>query len=165
MWWTVVLNFLDKIKWYAWVIGVLAASNLFTYAEWRHTSALLHIEKSVHAQDISNFRTAQATADAAAQAEKTVLLQESKTNAAKADASYSALLTQYHTNLLRYSTHQGATKQADSDQLSTTKGSDGPSESTNLPSTINISSDDAQVCAVNTARLQAVHDWAVSLPK
>lgn len=165
MWWTVVLSFLGKIKWYVWALGVLTLSNLFTYAEWQHTSHALKQERTVHAQDIANFKATQVAANMIANAQRQSLLTESKANAAKADADYSTLLTRYHASLVRYGTHQGHASQPDNHQLPATQGGNGPGTSADVPSTITISGNDAQICAVNTARLQSVHDWAISLPR
>jgi len=165
MWWTVALGFLGKVKWYVWVIGALSATNLFTYEMWQHDSHALKNEKAAHVQDINNFKAAQATANAVAEATRTTLITESKANAAKADANYASLLTQYRASLLRYRTDTGSGSQADHNQLPATEGSNGPSPSPQLPETLTISGADADICAVNTARLVAVHDWAISLPR
>lgn len=151
--------------WYFYTIGVLIAVNLFFSYEWHHTSDLLTKEKAVHAQDIQNFKTAQDIANANAKAEQAALVKESKADAAQADANYSGLLFKYHASLVRYSTSQGASQQADHYQLPTPQGSDGPGSSTDLPKSITITGNDAEICAINTARLQAVHDWAIALPK
>lgn len=161
-----------KVNWPIWLVGVLIASNLFFVWEWRHTDAALIKERASHAADIASFKQAQATADAKAQSERATLLKESKANADQADAHYSTLASQYHASLVRYAGHQSGTKQSGNNQLSTSGGSNGSSSSSDLPTavgdlppTITITSGDAQICAVNTARLSAVHDWAVALPK
>lgn len=158
-------DFVKQVPLYIWIISVLVLSNLFTLHEWQHTSANLKTEKALHATDIKNFKDAQAQANINAKAIEDKLIKESKANAAQADATYSTLLGQYRASLLRYRTNQSTAQQTNSDQLPTPKGGDGPSESPQLPATLEITSEDAETCAVNTARLQAVHDWAVSLPK
>lgn len=160
------MEFLLTIKWYYYVIGVLAASTLIANVGWNHTSKALKQERTVHAQDISNFKTAQSLSNSLAEAQRTQLLQESKANAAKADASYATLLTQYRASLVRYHAHYGSTVQAPNSELPATQGGNGPSAGPQLPTDeITISLPDADICAVNTARLQAVHDWATSLPR
>lgn len=157
--------FANMIKyWQYWLIGLLIVGNLFNGGEWRHTNAMLIKERAAHAADIASFKKAQADADTKAQTERAVLLKESKANAAQADANYTTLLSSYHASIMRYKAPQGTARGRSDNQLSTTQGGDGSSTSTELPSTLTISGDDAQICAVNTARLQAVHDWAVSLP-
>lgn len=158
------LAILLQVKWYYWVIGALAASTLIANLGWTHTSKALKQERTIHAQDIANFKTAQTLANQMAEVQRTQLIQESKVNAAKADASYATLLTQYRASLVRYRANIGSGSQANHNQLSTPQGGNGPSTSPQLLESITISLPDADICAVNTARLQAVHDWATSLP-
>lgn len=154
-----------ETHWQLWLVGLLIAGNIFTAWEWNHTTTALTKEKAAHAADIATFKRTQAEADTRAQMIKQTLQKEAKANADQADASYSNLLAQYHGSLLRYASSKGSAKQPSNSQLSTTQGSNGPSTNTELPATLTISGDDAQICAVNTARLQSVHDWATSLPK
>lgn len=152
-------------NWKIWLIGLLIAGNGFFSWEWRHTDGALIKERAAHAADINAFKQAQKEADAKASMERAVLLKESKANAAQADANYTSLLAQYHASLMRYAQGTGGSKRPGNNQLPTTKGGDGSSTSTQLPAAITISGQDAEICAVNTARLQAVHDWATNLPK
>lgn len=160
-----ILGFLKKIPAIVWIIGALLLSNLFTLHMWQHTSIALKNEKTAHSTDVKNFKQAQKEADVIAEATRARLLKESTENAKQADASYRSLLSKYHTSLMRFSASQSITKQTDSDQLPATQIGDGPSPDTDLPATLIITGGDAQICAVNTARLVAVHDWAVTLPK
>ena len=142
------------------LIALLVAANLFSYHEWQHTSASLKDEKAAHVADIKAVKKAQADAIAKAEAEKQTLIEESKVKADEADRSYSNLYTVYRTNLLRYqATQGGSSRPADSQRSPTPEGSNGPSPDT----FVSISTDDANICAVNTARLQTAHDWAVNL--
>lgn len=150
--------------WYLWIIGLLLAANGLTGWQLKHTTAALKTEVAAHIKDINDFKTAQAEANTKAQAITDTLTKRSKDDATKADANYSNLLTQYRSNLLRYSASKGGTSQPGNNQLPTAQGGNGPSDGTQL-SSITISQDDAGICAVNTARLQAVHDWAIGLPK
>lgn len=151
--------------WQYTVIALLVLLNVFTGFELKHTQGNLNKEVAAHASDIAAFKKAQADADANAQAVKDNLMKESQASANQADASYSSLLSKYRTSLLRYSANQSGSSAAGHSQLSTAQGGDGPSIGTELPKTITITGDDADICSVNTARLQAVHDWAVALPK
>lgn len=149
-----------------YLLGGLICLNLITGVGWHLSHKALVAEKAAHQLDNSLFKQAQKLADKNAQAEKDRLIKEAHANAAQADAKYSTLLSSYHTNLLRYRANQSDAHQTEYHQLPTPQGGDGPSAGAQLPSTsIVISIDDAQVCAVNTARLMAVHDWAVTLPK
>lgn len=168
---TAVLSVLKSIGdsmikyWYLWVIGLLIAAGGFTGWQLKHTRDALKQETAAHIKDITDFKTAQADANAKAVEIQATLTKRSKDDATKADANYSDLLTQYRTNLLRYRANQGVAGKASNNQLSATQSGNGPGASTELSKWLTISQEDAGVCAVNTARLQAVHDWAVSLPK
>lgn len=151
--------------WYAWVIGLLLAFNLFTGYELKHTRDNLTKEVAAHVKDIQDFKNVQATADANALTIRNALAKESKASADQADTNYSSLLAKYRTNLLRFESGQSGTNQPNSNQLSTSQGGDGPSASSEFPKGLNVSGEDAEICTVNTARLQAVHDWAIGLPK
>lgn len=151
--------------WYAWVIGLLLAANLFTGYELKHTRDNLTKEVAAHVKDIQDFKSAQADADAKALVIQTTLAKESKDSADKADTDYSGLLAKYRANLLRFQANQGSTLNPSDNQFPTAQSGDGPSVSSQFPKGIVISGADADICTVNTARLQAVHDWAVGLPK
>jgi hypothetical protein len=127
---------------------------------WSHDHNQLLKEQATHKQDVANFKRAQAEADALAKTQANSLKREAQHNANEADAKYASLLAQYRASLVRYQANQGGTKQADSNQLPATESGNGPGGS----SFISITLGDAQICAVNTARLQAVHDWAANLP-
>jgi uncharacterized protein YlxW (UPF0749 family) len=134
------------IKYWKYIaIGLLLATNAFTLNQWQHTQHNLTKEKTAHATDIAIFKAAQDLANKNAQAERDRLVKEGKENAAKADASYAALLNEYRTNLLRYKAHQSRTRQAANHKLPTAESGDGPGESTDVPgSVIVITMDDAQ---------------------
>lgn len=145
---------------------ILVLLQVGTTYGWYRDHNLLMKEKAAHQQDIKDFKTAQTAANAQANAERAVLQKESKVNADQADAKYAVLLAEYRANLLRYKASQSGTQQTYHNQLPATQGSNGPSSGSEVPAdTITITMDDAQVCAVNTARLQAVHDWALNPPK
>jgi hypothetical protein len=130
-----------------------------------HEHSLLLKERAAHQQDIANFKHAQALSDAKAEGEKNALQKESQANADEADAKYSALLAEYRANLVRYKASQSGTSQADHNQLQPTQSGDGPGTSSSVPQELTISLEDANICAVNTARLQSVHDWAMEVQK
>lgn len=151
--------------WSIWLVAVLLFGNVFTGWEWQHTAILLTKEKAAHAADIASYKQAQAAANTLAQNERAILQKESKADADQADANYAGLATKYHASLLRYSKTPGAASVSGNHQLQSTQSSDGPGSSTDLPATLVITRSDAEICAVNTARLQAVQTWAITLPK
>lgn len=150
---------------FQWLTASLILTNILFFYEWRHTDANLVKEKASHVKDINDFKTAQTLANAKAVAVQAALKKESQADADQADANYTGLLAKYRASIVRYSTNQSASKQSDHYQLPTTQGGNGPSSDPELPKTITIPGSDAEICAVNTARLQAVHDWALALPK
>lgn len=152
-------------KYWRFYLPVLFVSlQVLTAYGWYHDHYALKAEKAELQTEVNNVKAAQAAANAKAEAEKTQLKQESETKANAADQNYSSLLAKYKSSLLRYETTQGASKQSNSGSTSSSSESgNGPSSSTVIPEVITIPSSDAQICAINTARLQAVHDWAVAL--
>jgi len=148
--------------WIYYVIGGLVAFSIITSLGWSHAHTKLVAEKLAHQTDITNFRNTQALANANAKAEADRLEKEGTDKANAADKNYSTLLAEYHSNLLRFKANQSHPGQAGNSELQTTQSSNRPSSDTNL---LTITLDDAQICATNTARLQAVHDWAVGLPQ
>lgn len=157
-----------KKNWRFYLPALLLATNIFAFHGWTTDHSKLLAERAAHQLDVQSFKAAQAAANKQAETEKRALLKESKANADQADAKYASLFASYRANLLRYkaSLSQGNTDQAEHNQLPTPQGGDGPSKGTDVPfTTLPISLDDASICAENTARLQAVHDWAVTLPK
>lgn len=168
--WGAIFGNIKKF-WRFYLPALLAATNLFTLYELRQTNTSLTTEKAAHTRDINAFRAAQATATHNAEQTKQNLLKESTDRAKQADSQYATLLGQYRTNLLRYQANSSASSTTYRDQLPTPQSSDGPSTSTVVPPAptpsgfLAITVADADVCVVNTARLVAVHDWAIGLPK
>jgi hypothetical protein len=144
---------------------LLVCTNLATYSFWQDARTDLKAEQDAHAATIQEFKTKQEVANARAEAIKQTLLDEAKKDAKQADANYASLLSKYNASILRYQTSQSGASRPDNYQLPATQGGDGPGGSTELPVEVIISLADAKICAVNTARLQAVQAWAVNLPK
>lgn len=151
----------DRLSLGQWLAVLLVITNALTFGLWRHTSKELTKEVAAHASTVRRFETAQEVANAKAEAIKQTLIEEGKREAKEADASYASLLNKYNASLLRYQASQSRSERSSDYQLPASEGGYGSGQS----SFISITLDDAQVCAVNTARLQAVHDWAVRLPK
>lgn len=156
--------FQGALKYWRFILPVLLLLiNAGAVYEWSNAHAALVAEQANHKADILAFTKAQADATAQANAERDVLKKEAKANADQADASYSTLLSKYKSSLLRYQARAAAsgTGQASDSQLPPAQSPDGPGTGAQ----VSISVDDANVCAVNTARLQAAHDWALNPPK
>lgn len=151
-----------KTYWKAWLIGLLIVLQVGTGYGFYHEHGKYVNEVSAHKADNAKFVAAQKAADLNAQNIKKQLQTESKAASHEADTNYSSLLSKYNASLLRYATAAKGGVQGPSDsQLPTTGGIDGPGTDADLPATLTITGVDAKVCAVNTARLQASHDWAL----
>lgn len=128
---------------------------------WYVTSVKLDNERTARESDYARYKAEQKDYEAKAQAEARRKEQEYAEQARKADESYDSLLSKYNDSLVRYKASQGTIRR---DNLpistNTSEGSNGPSESSELPSElIIITYDDALICAENTARIKTVHDW------
>ena len=153
--WPYVLRYWKMI-----LIAVLLAVNILSYNEWQHTADLLKTEKATHAADIKAYKDAQAQAEAKAAEIKKALLEESKAKADEADRNYTTLYSMYRTNLLRYQALAGTRSGPSGDSHSgTSEVLDGPGSSTLVP----VTTEDLNICAINTARLQSAHEWALNL--
>lgn len=155
-----------KAHWRIYLPIFLACLWIGSSYGWYRDHNLLVKERAAHKLDVENFKRAQAEADSKAKSIKESLQQEAASNANAADARYGELLAQYRANLVRFKADQGRAEQPNHSQLPPAQSGDGASSSPVVPSnSIIISLEDAQICAVNTARLLAVHDWALNPPK
>ena len=147
------------ISWY--IILALTLTSVVSGLGWSSTYKTLTKERAQHELVVQQFKATQKDANAKAEAKRVELEKEGIENAKKADQRYSSLLSEYRANLVRFKANQGSRSRPNSDQLQPTQGGNGPSGSTEL---LEITMDDAQICAVNTARLQAVREWALDPP-
>jgi len=147
--------------WRIWLISLLVVLQVGTGYGFYHEHTRYIEEVAAHKADNAKFVAAQAAANLAEQNEKKQLQTESKAASHEADTNYSALLTRYNASLVRYATSKGGSIGTGNYKLPTAQGIDGPSADTVIPRQITISGSDAEICAVNTARLQASHDWAI----
>lgn len=131
----------------------------------QNTQAALEAERAGRTADRSEYRRAQAeaTANALADARKKEAEDAKKANAA--DVRYADLSQQYRAAVLRYQAAQGTARQADLPSATESPASgDGPGGPALVPQgSILIPQEDALVCATNTARLEAVREWAIGL--
>ena len=129
----------------------------------------LRAEEAGRLADREGYRRAQAEYEAEQLAEKARIERENNERMRKADEAYNSLVAEYRANLVRW--------QRDRAPRGTNSGSNlpaapNPSESSNRSSErtgvptkyseyVAISPEDADVCAVNTARLKTVREWAL----
>ena len=136
------------------------------------TALSLHVARSERdaaisgrAADRAAYTAAQETARSNALAAAAKKDAENAKKADNADARYADLSAQYRAISLRYAAAQSAARHANLSAAAkgteSANRSGGPSV---VPSgNILIPQADALICADNTARLQAAHEWAVSL--
>lgn len=149
-----------KVSLYAIIALGLAVAGLSTalkLSEYKYDR-----EVAQHARDISEYKAAQAEANSLAIQTKQQDDEQHAKDLKDADAKYADLRAKYTISLHNYASAQtnSGVQRSDTTSVkdSTTESVDGPSASTN----VSITEDDANICAINTARLQAAHDWALS---
>lgn len=137
----------------------LAGLSLALGVGWYVSNLKLDAERKGRKADTQKYVAAQAQATVLAYQQKIAQEQKDRQRADQADAAYANLLSKYNASLLRYASAQGSAHPPSmSKPPSNAQGSDGPSGD----SFVSIPMNDARICAVNTARLQALHDWAIS---
>lgn len=161
-----MFNISVPVSWY--LAGVLGIAVAVSGAGWAHTSNKLEAERTAHQetkdnheQIVQGFKDAQELADQKAEAKRKEIEKEAKREAEEADKRYNDLYAKYRSNLVRYQqASQGDRSGPDSGEVRTTESGYGPGGGAEFP-TVLISFKDADICAVNTARLQVVRDWAL----
>lgn len=160
-----LLGFLGGIHKYV-TLGLLVAL-AFTYWQWDHASLRLAQQKqktelSELGRKNDRLAYAKAQEEAKVKSLNKVIEVERKRNeeARKADEAYTSLLNRYNASIVRYQASQRPSAGINMSSTSvTSSGSDFSSESTQISITI----EDAGICAENTARLKAAHEWAGKL--
>lgn len=151
-----------------WKIALIALLLVFTIGLGKlylDEKDHLHTEKVAHAVDVKACRDGAAEAQAKADAKAKQFKKDNQRKADAADQNYNVLIARYRASILRLKANQGGSVGAGSVQADPTQGVDGPSTGAPLPATVNITGEDANICAINTARLQAAHQWAMELNK
>lgn len=129
------------------------------------TQSALDAETAGRRADATSYAQAQAEAAAIALTAKMKKEAEYAAKAEQADARVDDLGQRYHAAVLRYQAAQRAGRATDLPVAAeSTESADRSSGSPVIPlGNILIPENDAFVCATNTARLQAAHEWALSL--
>ena len=160
----------------AWVTGsathLLIATLLVSNGAWfvayqiqghalaKQTTHAAQLQAAMNA-----VRSANQAAIAQATAEKKAKEAHDAQIAAQADATAADLAARYHAIVLRLADAQSGARGADLPQSAgSPQGGDRSGPGAGLsPGTVTIPTADALTCGENTARLQAVHDWATAL--
>jgi hypothetical protein len=145
----------------------LAALLLVTSFGWYTTNLKYKAEKNGREADHQTYIAEQAKFKAKALENKMEVERIANEKAKQADTDYSTLFNKYNSILVRYKAAQGAVSRPSVPLPSGSSGSgNGPGTSADVPSdTITILYSDAEICADNTARLEAVQTWALDLKK
>lgn len=153
----------------------LAAAFVVSSLGWYITDLKLDAERSGRQEDRLTYAKAQAEYEAKALREKEETERKNREKAKQADAAYDTLLGQYSTILVRY---QAAQRKDWRDNLSLPPPiSDGDHRSSGSPQlpppeyvvdrriimedSVVIPMKDAEICAVNTARLIVAREWVL----
>lgn len=139
----------------------LAAAVVVTSLGWYVTDLKLDNEREARANDKLTYENAQKEYENKALQEKMRIENENRNRAKEADKRYSALLSQYNARLVRFRSAQRPVSDPDLPRTpGTAEGGDGPGTSTELPTSVIITYEDAEICAENTARVKAIQEWA-----
>jgi hypothetical protein len=125
------------------------------------TREALAMEQALHETDIANFRATQARASADWQAEIARTTARNRRLTDDADRQADADRASYLDRVLRLpatAAHSGAAGAAAMPGAGAPQGADGRGRDTVL-----LARSDALICAANTARLSAAHDWATAV--
>lgn len=152
-----------------YLIYALAAMAAVNGAGWYITSLKLETAKQQIVTEQNGRKADQASYKAAASEAKVKNLEEVKKineeNDRKAEVSddrYDALRKLYDANLVQYARDQATKRNSGTVQLSSVTATTGGGYTTSESTEISISFEDAGICAENTARIQAVKEWADS---
>lgn len=153
-----------KKHWIPWLIGGLLVLNIGSGLLFYQSHKDLSIEKAAHSRDIQSYKDAKAEAEDKIQETKDKLEAKAKIDAKQSDQTYASLLKRYNASVLRYKAAESVrSRPRGSDSNSSTGVRQGASGDTELSAPITISGDDARICAVNTAKLQSLQAWALTI--
>lgn len=121
----------------------------------------LATERALHQADLANVRAAQAKADADWQAEIARVRHDNRRLNDEADRKAAIAGTDYMDRVLRI---PAAAPDSRLSGTAPVPGADGaPGTDRSGGDTLLLARSDALICATNIARLQAAHDWALTL--
>lgn len=146
-------------------LGLLCLALIVQTFRLSATEGSLIAEKAGRQSDRLSYEKAQALAASEALSAKIETEKRHEAEREKSDARAATLAADYRGAVLRYQAAQRAASEADLPQPSeAAESSNGPGgPSLLLAGDIIIPQADALICADNTARLEAVRDWALSL--
>jgi hypothetical protein len=161
---TATLLFLRQ-HWKLAIVGGMILLLIVQTFRLQNAASELEAERLGRASDRSEYQRAQAQATASALSEKMKKEAEYAAKADDADTRYADLSGQYRATVLRYQAAQRAASGNDlPESAGTAEGSDRSGGGAVVSvGDILIPQADALICAENTARLQAAHEWVTGL--
>lgn len=145
------------------VIAALCAALALTRDTLADVRKDLRIEQALHQTDIATFKAAQARAKADHLAEIDRLRTENRRQTDEADRRAVAARSDYAARVLRLPAapgDPGLSRAADMPDAGVPQSPDRSGGDTIL-----LTRADALICAANTARLEAAHEWAIALAR
>lgn len=163
-----VLKFVNQFQLY--IIAALVLVTTVTSVGWYVTDLKLDKAKQELVTFQETVKSAQKEAELKAVKAKAEQEKKDEIRREEADTLTTDLKSKYSALLVRYAEAQRKASRANlSSPSKASEGIDGPGGDTelpagavNLPETLTIPYKDAQICADNTARLEAAHEWATT---
>lgn len=150
--------------WVPWLIGVLLITNLTTGLLLYRSHEDLSTQKHKYEETVKSYKTAKEEAEDKVAEVTERLEKKAKIDAKQSDQTYAALLKRYNASLVRYKAAESLRSGASGGNASgAAAGGNGAGGNSELPAQLTISGDDARICAVNTAKLQSLQAWALTL--
>ena len=153
-----LIPLLDKFKLYI-MGGLTIAVAALTIALYV-TSSDLDACKAGRSADRASYQLASAQAEALALRQKHEVEMKYAQVAQQADENFRVLRDRYHANVVRY---EAASRASSSSNLPGTSDASSGADRSNSDPVVSIPTNDAMICADNTARLQSAQEWARSL--
>lgn len=146
-------------KYWPYLVGAALLYGAYLYVDSKGYERA-ELKKNI---EIAQIEKAGAQAELEAWKQKDKAEKKYEEFAQKADADRADLSRQYNAALLRYA-QAGAGKASPAPKADATALGNGPGDSPKLSyERVEISYEDAQICADNTARLQSVRTWGLSI--
>lgn len=158
---------------HACMATILVLCALLGFTRWHDSHVIAKKDRIIasQGQEIEGMKAASAANLKAQLAQKAAVEQHYKDIANEADKEHAIQLADANDALSRYiASHRvraeggsaGGSIAGPASESSGAQSSDGPGSVTEL---VTVSPDDLRICTMNTTRLQAVRDWALSLER
>lgn len=159
------ISFWNNIRNYVTVFALVGMT--VCYIGWDNTSKELETQVALRAADRANYEAEQSEYEARALEEKMEIERINNERVQEAEANYESVLAGYRNSLRVYQSRESARSTSSRSDLPgpapITEGSDGPTPDPGVPTEyLTISYADADICAINTARVVATYNWSLT---